>query len=105
MDFRVYTAIGFFTDNLSSNLSLTEVAEYVKLSPWHLDRLFKAETGIPFKQYVIQLGMEMSAELLRSSSLSVKEIMSRLGIQDRSHFTRDFKKKYGKSPKAYREGH
>jgi two-component system, response regulator YesN len=103
MDFRISVAIQFLTDNLGQNLSLTEVAEYVRLSPCYLDRLFKTETGLSFKQYAIRLRMQLAAELLINSFLSVREIRNRLGVQDHSHFVRDFKKTYGRPPVEYRK--
>jgi AraC-like DNA-binding protein len=46
--------------------------------------------------------MEMAKELLENSSLCVKEIMFELGIADRSHFEREFKKAYRLTPNRYR---
>ena len=46
--------------------------------------------------------MEQARELLETSYLSVKEVMARVGVADESHFVRDFKKAYGRTPARYR---
>ena len=46
--------------------------------------------------------MERAKHLLESSFLSIKEIGHLVGLNDESHFVRDFKKAYGLSPKCYR---
>jgi hypothetical protein len=46
--------------------------------------------------------MERAKNLLESSFLSVKEIAYRVGMNDESHFVRDFKATYGSSPSCYR---
>ena len=46
--------------------------------------------------------MERAKGLLESSFLSVKEIAFQVGLNDESHFVRDFKSTYGYSPALYR---
>lgn len=46
--------------------------------------------------------MERARDLLESSFLSVKEIAYQVGLNDESHFVRDFKSTYGFSPALYR---
>jgi len=46
--------------------------------------------------------MERAKNLLESSFLSVKEIAYQVGLNDESHFVRDFKSTYGYSPALYR---
>jgi AraC-like DNA-binding protein len=53
-------------------------------------------------RYLRGLRMERAKDLLESSFLSVKEIAYRVGLNDESHFVRDFKSTYGSSPALYR---
>jgi AraC-like DNA-binding protein len=48
------------------------------------------------------LRMERAKYLLENSFLSVKEIMRTVGINNRSHFVKDFKKLYGRTPTQVR---
>ena len=57
---------------------------------------------MPPIRYLRQLRMERAKNLLESSFLSVKEIAYQVGLNDESHFVRDFKSTYGYSPALYR---
>ena len=57
---------------------------------------------MPPIRYLRQLRMERAKHLLESSFLSVKEIAFQVGLNDESHFVRDFKSTYGYSPALYR---
>jgi transcriptional regulator GlxA family with amidase domain len=101
MDQRVEKAIRLMQANLSRKLLPGEIAKAVNLSLAHLRYLFKAETGVSPAQYLRSLRMQESARLLETTFLSVKEVMHRIGVNDESHFTRDFKKVYGMTPAQY----
>lgn len=87
--------------NLPGRPSLSQYAESVNLSVWHLCRLFRSETGTSPIQYLKFLKMEKARELLQTSFLSVREIRRTVGPGDESHLSRDFKKAYGVTPTLY----
>src|SRR5256885_15648099 len=89
-------------DDVRGELSLKEFAQSVNLSVWRLCHIFKSEVGMPPIRYLRLLRMERAKELLESSFLSVKEIAHQVGLNDESHFVRDFKATYGFSPALYR---
>ena len=102
MDGRIQRVLILIGNNLHKKVSLNNLAQYVNLSPWHLHRLFKAETGIPLAKYIKQLRMKRAARLLEDTFLSLKEIMQEVGVYDESHFIRDFSAIYGLTPIRYR---
>jgi transcriptional regulator GlxA family with amidase domain len=53
-------------------------------------------------QYLIELRLRTALKLLETTTLSVKEIMHKVGVSDQSHFTRDFKKHCRLTPAQYR---
>ena len=57
---------------------------------------------MPPIRYLRLLRMDRAKNLLESSFLSVKEIAFQVGLNDESHFVRDFKSTYGFSPALYR---
>jgi AraC-like DNA-binding protein len=79
-----------------------ELVRAVNLSPSHLRRLFKAEVGMSTSRYMKLLRMEQAKYLFETSFLSVKEVMRTVGINNRSHFVKDFKKLYGGTPTQLR---
>ena len=89
-------------DNIRGEMSLTEFAQSVNLSVWRLCHIFKSDVGMPPIRYWRLLRMERAKDLLESSFLSVKEIAFQVGLNDESHFVRDFKTTYGFSPALYR---
>lgn len=89
-------------DDVRGELSLAEFAQSVNLSIWRLCHIFKSDVGMPPIRYLRLLRMERAKDLLESSFLSVKEIAFQVGLNDESHFVRDFKSTYGFSPALYR---
>ena len=89
-------------DDVRGEVSLAELSQSVNLSVWRLCHIFKSDTGMPPIRYLRLLRMEKAKDLLESSFLSVKEIAYQVGMNDESHFVRDFKSTYGFSPALYR---
>lgn len=102
MDRRVQFAIRLLQADLRREPTLDELAHALNLSRSRFQHLFKAETGMPPAQYLRTLRLERAEELMRTSVLSVKQVMTSVGIGDKSHFERAFKKAYGLTPRQYR---
>src|SRR5687767_7148411 len=102
MDKRVEKIIEMMRDDVHGELCLAEFAQSVNLSVWRLCHIFKSDVGLPPIKYLRLLRMERAKGLLESSFLSVKEIAFQVGLNDESHFVRDFKSTYGFSPAIYR---
>ena len=102
MDARIQMTIRAMQNSKTQRLQMRDLARQVNLSLWHFTHLFKAETSISPKRYLRDLKMKKAAALLEGSFLSVKEITSLVGFNDRSHFSRDFKSAFGQNPSEYR---
>lgn len=102
MDQRVKHVVGLMRNDLRQDLTLSEMARAVHVSPGHLCRLFKAETGGTPASYLKRFRLQKAQELLEGTFLSVKEIMNTVGIKDESHFVRDFERFSGLTPSRYR---
>jgi AraC-like DNA-binding protein len=102
LDKRVEKIIEMMREDVRGELSLSQFAQSVNLSVWRLCHIFKSDVGMPPMRYLRLLRMERAKDLLESSFLSVKEIGYRVGLNDESHFVRDFKATYGLSPACYR---
>jgi two-component system, response regulator YesN len=103
MNRPVQSAIKFIEDNLCREITLTEIAQSVNLSSSRLRHAFKVETGMSLLQYVKSLRMQKAKILLENSHLMIKQITAEIGVNDQSHFVRDFKKYFGLTPTQYRE--
>jgi len=80
---------------------LEDVARDLYVSPFHLCRLFKEETGIPMHRYVNRLRLRESMERLTEGA-SLTELALSLGFAGHSHFTTSFRKEFGVAPSEVR---
>lgn len=99
---KIQKVLDYISSNLDRELTLEQMAQSVKLSRSRMHYLFRTQLGMPAIQYVRMRRLERARDLLKTTSLSVKEIRARVGMQDRSHFARQFKKTYGVTPSQYR---
>lgn len=105
MDNRISTVITYLENNLEYQLSIDEMARFVRISPSRLQHIFKEEIGVPINQYLRELRLQKAARLLAHSFLSVKEIRCSVGMIDTRHFADNFKRKFGMTPSCYRKEH
>ena len=82
--------------------SLAGLAREVGLSPAALGRLFRAEVGQSPIAYLISLRLGFAGDLLRTTDQSVGAIAAQVGYADAFLFSRQFRRKYGCSPVAWR---
>jgi AraC family transcriptional activator of mtrCDE len=102
MSERVKRVIEMMQGDPSKTFTLGKMAESVNLSAPYFCYLFKSITGVSPAKYLKTLRMRHAAILLTTTFLSVKEIVRRVGFADESHFVRDFKRLYGRTPSEYR---
>ncbi len=99
---RIELARQYMESHYSEPLSLNDIADYVELNPSYFSNLFKTETGTNFSEYLLNIRMNKAKELLRDPKIKIYEIGNLVGYDDAVSFGRAFKKKWGISPKEYR---
>ena len=82
--------------------SIRDLAEKVSLTPTHLQRLFKQQTGTQLGSLVVERRLQKAAQLLTISNLSIKEIAHSVGYRHHSSFVRAFQRRFAQAPKHYR---
>lgn len=103
MDGRIFYLRKKVFDNLQHNWTIPELAQDIDVSVPYLKRLFKTEIGMSPISFLRDLRLEKSRELLEKTFERIHIIGIESGMTDESHFTRDFKKKYGATPTEYRK--
>ena len=88
----------------SDPVSLEELSKIAALSPYHLLRSFKAFYHITPHQYLLEQRLKRAQYLLLHSDLTIQQIGMDSGFENKSSFSRFFKKNYHLSPSTYREG-
>lgn len=102
MDRRVQIVKTVLEADFQRAWDIVQLGQMVNLSGSRLRHLFKAEIGQTPAQYLKAIRMTEAATLLRTTFLSVKEIMNQVGISNESHFVHEFKQAHGLSPSKYR---
>ncbi len=104
MDGRIIVLKERILRNLAFDWTVKEMAKSIDVSESYFQKLFKTENGMTPAKYVCKLRFEKAKELLEDRRfLRIQEICHEIGIHDQTHFTRDFKKLYGKTPSQYRK--
>lgn len=95
-------AVNFIKENYDRPIRLDDILSKTTYSKNHVERLFKAQMNITIKEYLFYLRLLRSQELLVSSDLSLKEIASKVGLNEYRSLYRMYKKALGLSPEEYR---
>ena len=98
------------TEILSENISNTKLgpdflAEQLKMSSRNLYRQVKRILSVSPSDFIKDYKLSYTSKLLISTNLSIKEIIHKVGISNKSYFYREFAKKYNMSPKQYKDSH
>ena len=102
--FIVKNALQYMRSHYAEKLLLSEVADEIYVSQWHLSKLLNKETGQSFSEILNGIRIEKAKELLKDPSLRICDIAEAVGFQDLPHFSRVFKKIAGVSANEYRNG-
>jgi two-component system response regulator YesN len=93
----------YIKEHLSDDLSVSNIAAFLYLSPNYFSRLFKKVTGEGCNEYIIRKRIEKAKLLLETTNLPTGRIAALVGYRDTNYFSLSIKKSTGKSPKKYRE--
>ncbi|HYX26393.1 MAG TPA: AraC family transcriptional regulator [Thermoanaerobaculia bacterium] len=97
----VYDAQLLLQERFRERYRLEEIARELYVSPFHLCRLFKQETGMPMHRYVNRLRLREAMEQLTEGA-DLTELALSLGFAGHSHFTTAFRKEFGVPPSEVR---
>ena len=86
----------------AQNITLKEMAGLYFMNEKYLGRLFAAETGLSFHQYLNRVRLERAVDLLINTSMPVLNIALECGYSNVTYFNRVFRRKFSVSPTEYR---
>ena len=102
-DYRaVAKAVRHARAHLDVRISLSELAEVAKMSPYQFDRRIRRLFRLSAGHLILKFRMDVAAEQLRDTDLSVTKISLDCGFADQSAFSRQFRKSTGQTPGEYR---
>lgn len=96
--------IAYIKGNYREEIRLSDLARRCSISPEHLSRLFKRETGFGISEYLTMIRLQQACRLLREAPhLQVAKIADLCGYNDSNYFSEQFKRAYGTSPLHFRK--
>ncbi len=95
-------AVTYINAHYMEKLTLRDLAAALFVNDSYLSKLFRQDLKTSFTDYLNNIRIEHSVELMRSTSLSLLEIAGMVGFDDQSYFTKIFKKITGTTPRQYK---
>ena len=95
---HVQNALQYIRKNYNKDINLNTASDYIHLSPSHLSRIFKKETGSSFTEYLVSYRIEIARQLLKDGNMDLKEIAEKVGFNSYNYFLRVYKEKTGNTP-------
>jgi AraC-like DNA-binding protein len=100
---HVEKALSFMNSEYGNGITVSAVARHLNLDRTYFSALFKAETGASPVDYLSDLKLNKAAELMSVYGKSPTTAAISSGYPDYCHFSRAFKKKFGVSPRKFRD--
>ena len=97
IDIRILKGLRFIMESEEEKLHVRNVAEIVNLSVSHFNRLFKRETGLTFRRFVLHSKLIKSISAIHENN-NLTEASFIGGFSDQPHLTRTFKENFGIKP-------
>ncbi|TGL23782.1 AraC family transcriptional regulator [Leptospira yanagawae] len=93
----------FIEDHYSESIGVEEISKSSHISLFHFHRMFKAYFEITCIDYLMQVRLEKSLQLLFFSKKSISEISFEVGFPNPETYIRNFKKVFYITPSVYRK--
>ncbi|MBQ7615596.1 MAG: helix-turn-helix domain-containing protein [Butyrivibrio sp.] len=100
-DSIVQRAKNYVHEHYAEDISRTEIAESVFLTPEYMAKMFKKETGVSLKQYISDYRVKVAKELLANPNVRISDVAAEVGFDNFSYFSTVFKKTTGYTPNEY----
>ena len=86
-----------------TEMSVNQIARAIAVSPNYLCAIFKKETGITIKQYILKKRIDAANQLLLNTDKSIYEICDAVGYNNVDHFCKLYKREMQTTPSSYRK--
>ena len=101
---RLGQVLDYIEAHLTENISLNDLALIAGLSKFHFSRLFKSALGLTPYHYLMSRRVAQAAHALTKKATPIAQVSAEFGFTDQAHFTRNFKKIKGMTPKQFIKG-
>lgn len=95
--------VNWIDDNIHEPLKIIHVSNRAGYSPWHFQRMFLKHMNQSLAKYIRNRKLELAANDILISELSIVNISVKYGFDSPQSFTRSFIRKYNSPPGAFRK--
>jgi two-component system, response regulator YesN len=99
----VLKVINFIRDNYSKDISLSEAANLVGVTPEYLSKLFYQNINVHFVVFLRNFRISIAKRMILSGKYRIQEVADQVGFKDPKYFNKVFKSVCGISPSEYRK--
>lgn len=93
----------YIFENYDKELSVSDLAAHVFLTPNYLSYVFKKDTGIGVNKFIKNYRMEKAKQFLEDTNIKVVNVCQMVGYANVSYFCQSFREFYGISPEKFRQ--
>ena len=103
LSYQEYTVrtIGFIRKNYMKSIGLSDAAEQLGISKSYLSRVFAADCGVGFTEYLNGYRVEKAKHLIRMGGEKIRSISEKVGFNNNTYFFKVFKETTGMTPQEY----
>ncbi|PSR11858.1 MAG: AraC family transcriptional regulator [Bacteroidetes bacterium] len=102
-DHRIAYAIQYIKKHLTESITIDQIAEKACLSKSHFFRVFKNTLGVSPIDYITSERIKLSKKLIKNTNQQISEIAYKVGFNNPSYFSKQFKKHEHLTPKEFKE--
>lgn len=95
--------VALLEERAATRVRVSDLARLVGIGSSRLAHLFKTDARISIRDFVREHRLDAAARLLATTEERISAIGYRVGFADASNFNHAFKRRFGMSPRAYRE--
>ena len=101
----IRSAFTYISEHSADNISQTDVAASIGISPYYFSKLFNEYTEMSFPEYLSSVRVQNAISLLTNENLSITECAFMSGFQSTTTFNKVFHQVTGCTPREYRKMH
>lgn len=99
----ILNVIVFIRQNYDKEISLSDAADLVGITPEYLSKLFTREMGINFSAFLGEFRVSIAKKLLATGNYKIHEVAEMVGYKDTKYFNKVFRSIMGVTPSDYRK--
>ena len=101
--FEFGPVLAFMRDHYGASVTNRHLARLVHMSVRAFERKFRDRFHVTPQKYLRKLRIRMASRALVYTGQTLAEVAIGCGFSDQSHFTREFRRYFGRTPREYRE--